>query len=245
MANRLVEFWDEAALACAPYVHPHDAIAENKIQELISSYDEYVAAFESDRLRSNALHLGLLPQPYLGDLDNAEIILLLSNPGLSACDYHLEQNYPAYRESLIDSIRQVRRSHLFLDPKWAWTSGFVWWERKLRDVAKEIALKCFDRHYGQALADLGRRIASIELVPYHSFNFDSPKNLASSIEALNFVKSIDSSRTIIVTRSVAAWDLPDAANIVKYPPQHARSASLGPETMGGRAILERYGITSG
>ncbi|MCA1490736.1 hypothetical protein I6F11_07360 [Ensifer sp. NBAIM29] len=101
---------------------------------------------------------------------------------LSACDYHIEQHYPAFRDQLIASIRQERRNHLFLDPKWAWTSGFVWWENKLRDVARVIASERFNGHYGRALADLSRRVAAIELVLYHSFRFGSSKKFASACE---------------------------------------------------------------
>ncbi len=242
MKNELLSFWDEATLDRAPFVHPRDAHSISHIQSGISSYAEFLAAFEGGKLSRPALHLSLLPQPYHGDLDKAEILLLLSNPGLSACDYHVEQNYPAFREDLIASIRQERRDHVFLNPKWAWTSGFIWWESKLRDVAQVIASECFDGHYGRALSDLARRVASIELVPYHSFNFGSSGKLKSSVAARNFVASVDSSRTVIVTRSVTDWGLPDAANIIKYPATQARSASLGLKTIGGRAILERYGI---
>jgi hypothetical protein len=242
MTSELLRFWNEAALDRAPFVHPRDTIPANHIQSGISSYAEFLAAFEGGLLSRTAFHLSLLPQPYHGDLDNAEILLLLINPGLSACDYHAEHNYPAFREDLIASIRQERRDHLFLNPKWAWTSGFMWWESKLRDVARLIASERFDGHYGRALADLARRVASIELVPYHSFNFGGSKKLASADAARRFVASVDPGRTVIVTRSVADWGLPDAPHIIKYPATHARSASLGLTSMGGRAILERYGI---
>lgn len=242
MTNKLLTFWNEAKLERAPYAHPRDVIPAKHIQSGISSYAEFLAAFEGGLLSRTAFHLSLLPQPYHGDLDNAEILLLLINPGLSACDYHAEDHYPAFREDLIASIRQERRSHVFLDPKWAWTSGFVWWEGKLRDVARVIASERFNGHYGRALADLARRVASIELVPYHSFNFGNSKKLASADTARRFVASVDPSRTVIVTRSVADWGLPDAPHIIKYPSTHARSASLGRKTIGGRAILERYGI---
>lgn len=243
MKNDLISFWDEAALAHAPFIHPRDNIPNSQIQSDVRSYAEYLSAFERDTLAKSAFHLGLLPQPYHGDLDNAEVLLLLINPGLSASDYYAEARHPDFRESLVDSIRQVRRSHMFLDPKWAWTSGFAWWEGKLRDVAKLIAKERFEGHYGRALADLAQRIASIELVPYHSSIFGGSKRLASADAARCFVNSVDASRTIIVTRGVTDWGLPNAPNIIKYPTTHARSASLGRYSVVGQAILARYGIT--
>lgn len=240
--NNLLKFWNEAKLDAAPFVHPRDVIPQKHIQSGVSSYADFLRAFESGTLSKPALHLSLLPQPYFGDLDNADILILLINPGLSACDYHAEENYPAFRESLIASIRQEKRGHIFLDPTWAWTSGFVWWESKLRDVARLIASERFDGHYGRALSDLSRRVASVELVPYHSFNFGTSKRLASSLEACRFVANADPKRTIIVTRSVSNWGLSDAPNIIKYPASHARGASLGLLSAGGRAILMHYGI---
>ena len=238
----LLAFWNEAPLDAVPFVHPRDVIPTARIQSNVSTYPDFLAAFKRGGLSRSAFHLSLLPQPYHGDLENAEILILLINPGLSACDYHVETGYPSFRRELLTSIRQEQKRHMFLDPKWAWTSGFMWWERKLRDIARVIASECFDGHYGRALADLACRIASIELVPYHSFNFGGFTNLASTEAARRFVASLDPSRKVIVTRSAAQWDLPTAAHIIKYPTAHARSASLGRTSMGGRAILECYGI---
>jgi hypothetical protein len=83
---------------------------------------------------------------------------------------------------------------------------------------------------------------SIKLVPYHSISFGTSKRLASANVARRFASRLTADRTVIVTRGVRDWSLPDAPNIIKYPPSHARSASLGPKTLGGRAILAAYGI---
>jgi len=121
MTNALLKFWDEAPLNIAPYVHPKDRIHQNHVQSGVSSYAEYVRAFENGTLKKAAFHLSLLPQPYFGDLENAEIVILTINPGLSACDYYAEENSPEFKNELIASIRQEKREHIFLDPKWAWT----------------------------------------------------------------------------------------------------------------------------
>ena len=242
MASELLRFWNEAELELEPFVHPRDVIPEGRIQRGVASYEEFLTAFEGGLLSPSAFHLNLLPQPFHGDLENAEILLLLANPGLSACDYHAEFHYPAFREDLIASLRQERPEHVFLNPKWAWTSGFVWWESKLRDVARLISSERFDGNYGRALADLARRIACIELVPYHSFSFGTVTRLASSDAARRFAASVQTDRTVIITRTVGAWNLPDAEHVIKYPATHARSASLGRNSVGGRAILKCYGI---
>lgn len=235
-----LEVWDEAPSEAACYRHPKDKIAAKHIEQEVSSYETFVSAFERGSMPRSKFHLGLLPQPYFGDLENAEILILLANPGLCASDYFAEETCPEYRDELIGSLRQEKRSHMFLDPKWAWTSGFSWWESKLRAVAQCIAAEHFDGHYGNALADLARRVASVELVPYHSFNFRSQNQLASVQAARGFASTVTSDRKVIVTRSVTAWELPEADNFIKYKPEEARSASLGLETCGGKAILGVY-----
>jgi len=244
MSSELSRFWDEAPLDSAPFVHPRDFLRDGDLQTGISSFGDFVAVMESGRLSRRGFHMSLMPQPYHGDLENADVLILLINPGLSAADYFAEFNFPEFRQELVAAIRQERRSHIFLDPKWAWTGGFGWWESKLRPVAREIASAKYDGHYGRALAELARRLAAVELIPYHSFNSGFGGALASSDAARHFAASVGPDRTIIVTRGVGNWRLPDAPNIIKYSTAHARRASLGPETEGGRAILRCFGISN-
>ncbi len=242
MTNSLVAFWDKAPLETAPYVHPHDHAAPKGIRNTIDSRDRYLEDWPGSPKNPGALHLGLLPQPYHGDLDGAEILILLLNPGVSDCDYHAEAHYPEFRADLLATIRQERRSHMFLDPKWAWTSGFTWWERKLRGVTWAIADEHFGGNYRRALANVARHVASIELIPYHSSSFAGSTKRPSANAAREFVSKIaqDPRRIIIIPRSVEHWNLPDLPNITKYPGHHARSASLGMSSKGGEAIIERF-----
>nr|WP_321483690.1 hypothetical protein [uncultured Cohaesibacter sp.] len=112
--------------------------------------------------------------------------------------------------------------------------------KKLRGVTQMIAERHFSDNYGAALDDLSHKVASIELVPYHSKSSPELYNLASADAARQFVKSRSKDQTIIVMRSVKAWDLPDQANIVKYQPGEARGVSLPTDSQGGKAILKVY-----
>ena len=202
------------------------------------------AAFKENRLTNTALHLSLLPQPYHRDLENAEVIILLKNPGLHASDYLAEEKEAEFRQSIIGTIRQEMSSHMFLDPKWAWTSGFTWWESKLRQVACLIAKDRFKGDYSKTLADLARRIACLELVPYHSVSFSGTTQIASANAVRRFAQeaSRDRNRTIVGIRSVKDWGTRDGSNIVTYTASQARGASLGARSPGGCAILKRYGL---
>lgn len=134
---------------------------------------------------------------------------------------------------------------MFLDPKWAWTSGFTWWEKKLCEVGRIIAKEKFSGNYSMALSCLAKRIACLELVPYHSESFSGTTQIASANAAKRFAKeaSRDADRTIVVTRAVKDWDLGDGPNIITYNGGQARVASLGPNSCGGRAILKCYGLS--
>ena len=47
---------------------------------------------------------------------------------------------------------------------------------------------------------------------------------------------------MVVTRAVTDWGLESGPNVIAYSPRQARGASLGPDSPGGRAILECYGL---
>ena len=53
------------------------------------------------------LHLGLIPLPFMGDMLNASIYVLMLNPGLGSSDYY-EYKVPSFQQSLLANLRQER-----------------------------------------------------------------------------------------------------------------------------------------
>ena len=239
-AKELTQFWRACGLEAPPYRHQDDCLASKRIQQGVASFADYVRAFKERRLSPTALHLCLLPQPYHGDLENAAVIVLLTNPGLHASDYFAEDIDPEFRQSIIGTIRQEMRSHMFLDPKWAWTSGFTWWEKKLRGVAQIVAREKFRGDYSRRLLTFPRRVACLELVPYHSASYRRAAELASTKAVRRFAQEASRDRTIVVTRAVKDWGIKKGPNVISYGAKQARGASLGPNSLGGRAILASY-----
>jgi hypothetical protein len=261
MPAALIEFWQRCRLEGPPFAHPADwpALKGAGGRHIDAEPKDFRAFVASDRFGDFAdsrLHLSLLPIPYGGNLRTAEIFILLLNPGFSFTDYYAETCVPVFRNrlerTLAQDFGQTEFPFLWLDPEYCWHSGFVWWERKLRDVADCIAKARFNGRYLDALRDLARRVAHVELVPYHSPSFRAHRlieNLPSVRAAREFARTglvtaaNRGEKTIIVTRQVSAWGLsPETRNLIAYEGGLRRGASLGPTTPGGRAILARYGL---
>jgi hypothetical protein len=261
MPNELINFWQECKLAAPPFAHPDDlSILRQRYDRLIDAepvnFDTFISGPRFGDFNDHRLHLSLLPVPYEGDLSRAEIVILLLNPGFSYADYWAETNRPEFRQRLKDNLRQsfkeVGFPFLELDPQFCWHSGFAWWEKKLRSVITQIAAKKFNGRYIDALRDLSRKLACVELIPYHSQSFRAHAvidHLPSVKMVRKFVRESlvpaanEGERTIIVTRQASAWDLPPGTkNVVIYKGGETRGASLSTNSKGGRAILSHYGI---
>lgn len=203
------------------------------------------------------LHLGLLPQPFFGDVRSASIYVLLLNPGLGATDYYGEYEVPEYRSALLANLKQEPRRgatpFLYLDPHFAWHGGFAWWNGKLAGVIERMAI-AWRVSFAEARSRLGAALASIELFPYHSASFKDSGgwlrqlhsvDLARAFVADHVVPKVRSGEAIvIVTRKAAVWNLPpELHGVVTYAATEARAAHLTPDSPGGRAILKHLQVS--
>lgn len=116
------------------------------------------------------LQLGLVPQPFMGNLKAAKVVIVLLNPGLGPAEFHAEFEHPAFREVLLQNLQgELARSEfpfLFLDPTWAWTGGYSWWYSRLRRIIADFEKSLGSRRAAQSF--VAQNVASLELVPYHS-----------------------------------------------------------------------------
>ncbi len=261
MPSELIEFWQRFNPSSVPFAHPDDWLVlrkngEQYIHRERQGFDDFVSSQQFGDFADTKLHLSLLPIPYGGNLRAAEIVILLLNPGFSLTDYYAETRMPAFRarleEMLAQNFERIDFPFLWLDPEYCWHAGFVWWERKLRDVVVLIAELKFGGRYLDALRDISRRLAYVELVPYHSRSFKAHR-LIQQLPSVNAARRFAQNgltdaankgdKTIIVTRQEREWAIPKGTrNLVVYKGGLARGASLGPNTPGGKEILARYGI---
>ena len=267
--DRLTSFWQSYKLTEPPFMHPADREVLERYRDKGRRYIDTeakkdFAAFLKSRLFGDfsdpRFHLSLVPSPYVGDLHKAKIFVLSLNPGLSFEDYYAEMCVQKFRDrlkkTLVQDLDGVEFPFIFLDPEFCWHGGFRWWERKLRGVIRMIAEDRFNGRYLDALRDVSKRLASLELIPYHSASFKAAsliRILPSAREIKCFAQAAlprdveRGDKTVIVTRKVNEWDLHTSSrNLVLYEgAAEAQAARLDPKSPGGKAILRRYGITSG
>src|SRR5262249_43871392 len=116
MRNKLVEFWQRANWEKAPYVHPDDlSILRQRtswgVEARPLGFEQYIRGPRFAEPEDARFHLSLLPVPYGGNLANADIIILVLNPGLSPGDYYAETSCreycSAHKQILAQSLAKV------------------------------------------------------------------------------------------------------------------------------------------
>lgn len=106
------------------------------------------------------LKLDLLPQPWTGNVNTAEVMVLALNPGFRQEDYIDLQN-PDYAEQWRLALSfQTRTPFYFLDPAFSHTGGFLWWHRRFRDLIEVVGLDA-----------VARKVMCVEHFPYKSTKY--------------------------------------------------------------------------
>ena len=251
----LIEEWSSWRLSMPPHVFGADRywLSSRRSAGVTVVRTGWQEAFTADDFCApgdTRLDLGLLPQPFFGDLRRASVFLLLLNPGLGPDDYYGEYEVPAFRAAMLANLKQdvsaTGHPFLFLDPQFSWHGGFDWWHSKLAQVIQRLA-NGWSVSFAAARSRLAAAIASIELFPYHSASFRDAdhwlRNLSSVELARAYVRDVVIPRVrggdaiLIVTRKAREWGIPAQDGVVVYGPAEARAAHLTPESPGGQAIL--------
>lgn len=133
-----------------------------------SSVERFFEQLSSSELGD--FHLSLTPVPYVGNLNKADIFLLMINPSLGYADYGTDAN-PDFCEAITKNRNQdfseAEQSCLALNFKYWDRSWFFYYEKLLRRTVRAYAEKT-GVSYLDALDVLSRRLAILELVPYYS-----------------------------------------------------------------------------
>ncbi|HKB89229.1 MAG TPA: hypothetical protein VKC60_01800 [Opitutaceae bacterium] len=98
-----------------PFIHPEDLPAmQSHAAELVTApstnFRQFLVSKCFGDFNDHRFHFSLLPIPYLGDLNRADIFILQLNPGFNLINYHAEWNVPAFRRRVERSLRQELKS---------------------------------------------------------------------------------------------------------------------------------------
>ena len=264
----LIDFWKKLDLSKKQKIHSEDV-------ELISAqindsfnYDETAFNYMEDKKERRKFQSSLIPQPYIGNLRTANIFILSLNPGFEFCDYHSETENADFRKALEDTLYQNFNDDGYFawpfNPKFLWTSGAKYWLKKI-NTAKNSLIEEFieqektkgnDFSFSQAIKLFSKKIAFLEVVPYHSreFSFSKYKKLPSTKKMFDFIKGYvipkaeNGEALLLVLRKGSELQEKELlnesdikrckGNIFIYGSSKSQSASLSAQSEAGKTILD-------
>lgn len=252
----LLTAWADWNAIDHPYIFPSDRFlleSKRSVDATIvwRSWKEAYQHPEFAKPGDTRLHLGLLPQPFIGDLKRASVFILLLNPGLGPGDYFGEYMVKEFRSALVANLKQDFSGNvspfLFLDPQFAWHGGFNWWQGKLAGVITQLS-SSWNTSFAVARERLASELASIELFPYRSGSFRDADSWLTQLASVKLARSFvtdfvlpkvrENEAVLVITRKVKNWGIVPEKGVVQYSHTEARAAHLTPNSRGGSAILE-------
>ena len=240
MTNPLSAFWAHADLRKPPYVHPDDRLVFERFKPGSLKHPAITSANCEDylpTLSDRFIHFSLLPVPYVGDLERADIFVLMLNPGFSQREYMVEAR-PEIDAALRANLAQSHINTapmLYLDALFGDHPGQQYWQKRLKGSG--------------SYKELAKRLAVLEVFPYHS-EADSARSLVeklpSSQVAREFVhnylvpKAQRGDILLVVPRAKTQWGVREediSGNIVVHGQGLNASGLLTPGTPGGQSII--------
>lgn len=200
------------------------------------------SAYKDGDKRKTAIHFELLPQPLIGDVENAKIIICSLNPGFSTDDYKADE---LHRYDILEQLNPDNHNKTLFwltekpDNKGNLSGGAKWWQGKLdqKDKNKSLVYKIIEEYSKKGISKseedvfdlLSKNMAAIELFPYHSEKFNSKYAKCNSTDKIKdyvwntLVKNAEKKNQLICfTRSFALWGL----DTEKMPPNVIYSPSV-------------------
>ena len=218
-----------------------------------NSINEYFVKHTHDKNKKaneesqTVIHFGLLPQPFIGDVENAKIIICSLNPGFSTDDYNTDE---LHHNDILEQLNPDNHNKTLFwltekpDDKGNLSGGAKWWQGKLdqKDKEKSLVYNIIKEYKSDvaSLSDeelkkekekvfkvLSENMAAIELFPYHSakFNYNYLKNCESTNKIIEYVKELaekskGKNRLICFTRSFKYWEvdkIENQADVIRNP----------------------------
>lgn len=204
-------------------------------------------------------HPEILPEPFWGDIRNANVLILSGNPGLGDDENNFNNN-DTFIEATLDNISLKTPKIVWLDQeckknivyKGKPHPGFEYWEKKTQKLREAIANQSNCHIEGVKL-----NICIIEYFPYHSKKISSkmktegPKLPSSKFVDYYIEKAIHDEKWIVIARCKNDWThringhwmdckLEDYKNSGKVLITHSQQMYLTPRNLVNKVELKNY-----
>lgn len=156
-------------------------------------------SLDQHRHANNELRFDTLPEPYIGGLDNAEVIFLALNPGFRESDITVNMTHPQFAaENRANQADAYNSIFYYFNGGFEETGGYWWWKKKLAPLLQA----------GVTEHMLRDKIMLIEYLPYHSVNAKKISDLKVPSQDFSFElvrEAVRRKKTIIIMRSPKLW----------------------------------------
>lgn len=248
--NKYVKYWDQEQVFGSSSMHcihsdDIETLAPNSSLDLNvcftqSQIDQYVKKADSKKI-----HVDLMPSPYMGDIENARVIIFMNNPGIGKQDRYTKTGeveksflgeYTDHKrkdvlQALTSTIKQDMQSTLLKDYKFAFlhpelhnTEGGKYTLRKLR---ASIEFYCKENYVSKEIGiqHYANNICILQNFPYHC-GFEPKKyqsNLKSHSRMQEFYQEIvpilcrmEDRLVVIVRGSKLLREFASGSNVIDY-----------------------------
>ncbi len=159
--------------------------------------------------RADGLRFDVIPDPYFGDINKAEIVVLPLNPGFEDADLLINMQREEYViQNLANLVHQSSPPFYFLNPKLMYSGGYRWWMRIFKPLLQQ----------GISANTLAHKMMCIQYLGYHSTTYlHLNTKLPSQLYSFDLVRqAIHLKKTIVIMRSERLW-LEAVPELISYP----------------------------
>lgn len=247
----LVKYWNKLEITSKELIHPCDVELLKNNKKINCDFEGFISEVDNLFDESSQLHTGLIPVPYVGNLKNASIYLLMINPGFGPNDYYSEYHCDSFRNELKDNLIQKDMDNkqyplFYLNPQYCHTGGGQYWLKKfgsiIRKLNKELVLG-----YENTLKLVAKNVCVLELFPYHSKNFNISNRIIRDLESTKVIKEYldkllkENNKIVLCLRQPKNWGVLEGTNgnCTTLDSQLRQSASLNVEKDVGKIIYNK------
>ena len=170
-----------------PYVLPDD-------RTCVEAFNAKLPSDSPSRIKIE----DVIPEPFVGTVKTAPVVVLQLNPGFSCRDPASHAN-PEFRTALISNLSHEPSQwpFYFFDPRFRDTHpGGLWWVDKTKELAEVIPLPI-----------LAQRLAVVEWFPYKSTKHKHGCRVRSQAYGFSLVASaLERGALVVIARSVRLWE---------------------------------------